>query len=192
MENIPALKKALRKNFSSLRKGLDSREAKRKSELAQAHILASHEWRHARAVALYAALPGEVETDLLLNAAWKSGKLLFLPKVLDAEKRLMRFFPCSGRSDLKKGAFGILEPPVSDSGTLFQPDFMLVPGLAFDRRGYRLGYGGGFYDTFLAAFIPAFPLAGFAFFLQIVNELPHDPWDVRMNAVCSEEELEWL
>ena len=65
---------------------------------------------------------------------------------------------------------------------------ILLPGLAFDRQGHRLGYGGGYYDRFFAQ-SSCLTLAGFCFSFQLCREVPADPWDVAMDAVCTDEEL---
>ena len=70
----------------------------------------------------------------------------------------------------------------------FRPDLAVVPGLAFDRRGRRLGFGGGYYDHYFAH-ASRLTLAGFCFSFQLCREVPADPWDVTMDAVCTDEEL---
>lgn len=75
----------------------------------------------------------------------------------------------------------------------FKPDLIIVPGVGFDMQGNRLGFGAGYYDRYLAH--PSMKdtvKIGFAYSFQILPELPADPWDVRMNALCSEKELIWL
>jgi 5-formyltetrahydrofolate cyclo-ligase len=100
----------------------------------------------------------------------------------------MTFHPVERESDLLPGRFGIPEPDGDDGGqgeaVFFE--LVVVPGMAFDRDGYRLGRGGGYYDRFLSA--ARFRAAvGLAFAWQLLPELPRDPWDVPVGAVATEE-----
>jgi 5-formyltetrahydrofolate cyclo-ligase len=106
----------------------------------------------------------------------------------------MSFAPCADPAKLRSGAFGILEPPVPEAGLgegLEEvPDFLLVPGLAFDYGGFRLGQGGGFYDRLLSD--PAWGnlfCTGFAYAFQIMERVPRAPWDRPVRALCTENGL---
>lgn len=112
--------------------------------------------------------------------------------------------PCACAADLKPGRYGIAEPdpircPAIDmdaapgSASSFAPDIAVIPGVAFDRQGNRLGHGAGYYDRFLAH--PAMArtaLVGLAYAFQIVPALPVAPWDRPVHALCTEEGLTWL
>lgn len=113
---------------------------------------------------------------------------------------VMCLAPCAGAADLRPGPYGIAEPDPArcpaidlDAEPGFALDLAVIPGVAFDRRGNRLGHGAGYYDRFLAH--PALSrtaLAGLAYSFQIVAELPAAPWDCPVHALCSEEGLTWL
>ncbi|WP_353119111.1 5-formyltetrahydrofolate cyclo-ligase [Nitratidesulfovibrio sp.] len=112
--------------------------------------------------------------------------------------------PCACAADLKPGRYGIAEPdptrcPAIDMNaepghaSAFAPDLAIIPGVAFDRQGNRLGHGAGYYDRFLAH--PAMArtaLVGLAYAFQIVPALPVAPWDRPVHALCTEEGLTWL
>uniref|UniRef100_B8DIG1 5-formyltetrahydrofolate cyclo-ligase n=1 Tax=Nitratidesulfovibrio vulgaris (strain DSM 19637 / Miyazaki F) TaxID=883 RepID=B8DIG1_NITV9 len=108
--------------------------------------------------------------------------------------------PCACAADLKPGRYGIAEPdparcPAIDMDVApdFAPDLAVIPGVAFDRQGNRLGHGAGYYDRFLAH--PAMArtsLVGLAYAFQIVPALPVAPWDRPVHALCTEEGLTWL
>lgn len=95
---------------------------------------------------------------------------------------------CSGGADLVRSRFGVLEPvgPGVDPAEI---DVVCVPGLAFDRRGYRVGYGKGFYDRFLPLLRPDTVVIGVCFDVQLVNEVPHDHFDVPVPRVVTESGL---
>jgi 5-formyltetrahydrofolate cyclo-ligase len=168
---------------------------------AQRHILQADVWRGAKIVALYMALPDEVDTALLWHMARLEGRQVWLPRCLEREgEREMEFALCPGPHMLRPGAFGIPEPDgalcpaVPDD---MAPDLLILPGLAFDRRGFRLGRGGGHYDRFLAA--PARKrlwsgtcLLGLTATALVLAQLPVDAWDVPVRALATEEGILWL
>ena len=134
----------------------------------------------ARIVLLYSALPDEVPTLPLLNRLTTEGKTVLLPRVVsDTDMELRRY---TGPNDLEPGAFGIMEP----TGELFTDydliDVAVVPGMAFDREGHRLGRGKGYYDRFLAL-LPHIYKIGICFPFQLVDKVPADAHDMLMDEV---------
>ncbi len=138
-------------------------------------------WRAATQVAGYQAIRGELPATSALYDAHMRGVHLVFPRV-DGEE--LRFHRWDG-SPLVPGPFGIREPsatlPVVSPSEL---DVILVPGVAFDRAGNRLGYGGGYYDRVLAQ--PRGLAIGVAWSFQIVDALPVDPWDQPVDAILTE------
>jgi 5-formyltetrahydrofolate cyclo-ligase len=120
-----------------------------------------------------------VRTDLLISEAKKLGKTVALPRV---EGESISFYQHSDNDHLVKGRFGIMEPlpQVGIKGI----DLLVVPGIAFDRRGYRLGYGKGYYDKFLSK-NPTISI-GLAYSIQIVQIIPHGSHDRRMDLIATE------
>ncbi|MDR2892960.1 MAG: 5-formyltetrahydrofolate cyclo-ligase [Deltaproteobacteria bacterium] len=210
MADVLADEKAkLRGLIAAKRRALTPEEAARRSVLAQERLLASPLWKQASSLALYVAAKGEISTDLLLREAWAQGKSVFLPKVEtrpgpDSPGR-MSFALCSGLDELRPGAFNILEPiaePCASGLDLsanwlgpnrqyaWPPALFVLPGLAFDRRGRRLGWGGGYYDSFLADRAGCgIKFIGLAYAFQLLEDIPAQEWDVSVNAVCTDEEL---
>ena len=134
----------------------------------------------AHTVLLYSALPDEVPTLPLLNRLSTEGKTVLLPRVVsDTDMELRRY---TGPNDLEQGAFGIMEP----TGELFTDydniDVAVVPGMAFDREGHRLGRGKGYYDRFLAQ-LPHTYKIGICFPFQLVDHVPADAHDILMDEV---------
>ena len=134
----------------------------------------------AHTVLLYSALPDEVPTLPLLNRLTAEGKTVLLPRVVsDTDMELRRY---TGPHDLEPGAFGIMEP----TGELFTDydhiDVAVVPGMAFDREGHRLGRGKGYYDRFLAR-LPHIYKIGVCFPFQLVDQVPTDAHDILMDEV---------
>ena len=137
---------------------------------------------NAAVVMAYYSLPDEVCTRQLLDELVDDGKIVLLPKVLDDETMELHRYQSS--ADLREGAFHIMEP-VGEAFTDFEKiDIVLVPGMAFDAAGHRLGRGRGYYDRFLMAH-PHFWKVGVCFPFQRVPEVPKELHDVCMNEVCS-------
>lgn len=157
---------------------------------AQAKLLASEVWQNSRTPALYFALPKEMPTRLLLESAWITGKTPLLPRILSLKEKRMAFFSCAGYADLERGTMGIMQPV---AGMEMEPDLFITPGLAFSITGERLGYGGGFYDSYFTRNCHnASARVGFCFYWQIVRALPAEEWDCPVNALCSEKGFRWL
>ena len=151
-----------------------------------ARVEALEVFARARRIALYAALPDEVPTRLLFEAVRRHGKSALFPR--QAGDRL-EFAPVERWEELRPGRYGVLEPPPGAAGDA-RADLVLVPGVAFDRRGHRLGRGGGAYDrTFAAEVGEDVVLIGVAYELQLVDEVPHGPGDRRLHAVVTERAL---
>ena len=136
---------------------------------------------HAHTLLLYSALPDEVPTQVLIDELVAQDKTVLLPRVVnDTDMELRRY---SGPADLQQGAFGILEP----TGELFTNydtiDVAIIPGMAFDAKGHRLGRGKGYYDRFLTKLSPKTYKIGLCFSWQIVDYVPTDEHDIPMDEV---------
>ena len=137
----------------------------------------------ARTLLLYSALPDEVQTQPLLNQLAAEGKTVLLPRVTSNTDMELRCY--TGAADLQKGAFGIMEPigeVFTDYATI---DVAVIPGMAFDPNGHRLGRGKGYYDRFLAR-IPHVHKIGLCFAWQLVDCVPTDVNDIMMDCVVSQ------
>lgn len=197
---VKARKRALRDEYKRLRAGLGP-EARAQADAAIARqVAASPAWRRAQLVLTYLSVGDEVDTRALVRRAWQEGKAVALPRVVP-HTRMMDWYLVEDLDRLETSPFGVLEPPADPAHLLSlggegfaAPLLALVPGLAFDRRGFRLGYGGGFYDTLLAR------LAGDALGLcraaQLVDSLGAlgalDPWDQAVPALATEEGVRYL
>jgi 5-formyltetrahydrofolate cyclo-ligase len=136
---------------------------------------------------LYAACDGEVDTTLIAADAIRRGKRLHYPKIDQAGRRL-RLGIVTDPSTLLTGTFGIPEPP---QGSLVEseeigPALICLPGVGFTRNGARLGRGGGYYDRLLAATGPQAVAAGLSYAFQLIDGLPEQDWDRRLDLVFTE------
>lgn len=192
-----AARQALRRDLRSLRRAIAPGERARAARRAQKRVLDLPVWQRASAVVLYVALDEEMDASLLLQRAWDTGKEVFLPRVRPGEHGVMDVVRCAGPGDLAPGAFNLLEPRPSLPGLQagdprFTPSLMVLPGVGFDRSGHRLGFGGGYYDRFLASAPSSLARLGLCFHCQLLPRLPAAPWDQRVACVCTEEETLWI
>lgn len=144
----------------------------------------SQDFRLAPVVVGYPGLRDEARIDPVLALAAEQGRAVYLPVVVDQELRFARWTPTAS---LVRSAQGVLEPD-SLGRTLAEvgPALVLVPGRAFDERGGRIGRGGGFYDRALHAPLPGVTVAGVAYGLQLVESVPAEPHDRRVDKLFTE------
>lgn len=172
------------------RKALTPDERRRLSLAAQNHVLGLPQWNDANVIALYAAMPEETDTGLLLTTAWEEEKTVLLPLCSPDVFGSMELVACPGPESLRAGPYGIVEPimdasPDRANAPVPIPDLVIVPGVAFDRLGFRLGMGGGYYDRILPGLAECM-LLGLAFSLQMTDRLPRDSWDTPVHGICTE------
>ena len=181
-------KDLLRKKLGAERKRQDTHMLAVHSLRIQNMVLERSVWKKAQSVALYCALPFEVQTEKLLLDAYAQQKKVYLPRV--EGKTQMRFYCVQKDDTCIRSSFGILEPKPNAENLLSDGslDLIIIPGLAFDRRGTRLGFGGGYYDRFLQSYPLSFRL-GLCFSFQLLLRVPHSPWDQDVSMLCTEKEF---
>jgi 5-formyltetrahydrofolate cyclo-ligase len=176
-------KLAIRKKMRGVRAALPASAIEARSSKVRERVLALTPLVEAKTVLLFASLEHEVATDPLLDALAQQGKRLVLPRVQADELVLHEV---SVDTPLEPGAFSVPEPPVEarvvEPGTV---DFALVPALAVDVRGFRIGYGGGYYDRLLPTLSGASTCA-VAFDFQLVAEVPEFPFDAPVDWVVTD------
>lgn len=189
-KSIDTEKKALREKLYALRAGVDAEAGKLASRAILDHLRGLPLFTKAKGVHCFIALPGEVDTAPIFALCQSLGKATFVPVQVPGEGRL-EMARWSPGDPLEEGPFGVMEPPpgARRRGAPGDLDLVLAPGLGFDRRGGRLGYGKGYYDGFLATlkasgFFP--PVIGLAFAVQILPSVPTGPRDVPLDGLLSE------
>ncbi len=148
-----------------------------------ARLSALDAWREASVIGLFAGRTDEMETTILWLDLHRDGKTFLYPKVEASVTNDLHFLMVESHSDLQPGAWNLHEPIGNEPRV---PDLVLVPGLAFDANGSRLGRGRGFYDRWLAAH-PTVVTVGVCFDFQIVPQIPMELHDRRMDFVVTEK-----
>lgn len=184
-------KKTLRRRYAKIRDAVTCREEK--SAAITERLLASDLLCDCKTVLLYLSFRSEPDTHALLRQLNERGICTAVPRT-DSKNHTMDAVGITDFADLKPGNYGILEPDPRGIASGRLPillknsiDLILLPGLAFDCRGYRLGYGGGYYDRYLCGYRGK--SAALAFSDCVTEKLPHDSHDMRIGAIVCENAL---
>lgn len=172
-------KMQLRSHIRQLKRSMTPEEIAHRSDKLCHMVLTSDVYRNARTIYGYLPFNQEVRTLPLLQQALSDGKQLALPKCFGRE---MRFIQMTDLSRIRISSFGAPEPledfPIAEDPAAL----VLVPGLAFDASGHRMGYGGGFYDRFLSK-EPTHPTIALCFDFQILPHLETEPHDISVDTI---------
>ena len=190
-------KQLLRAEFTAIRDKLSPQERAAAETVLYERLFAMTAWEQAPVVCGYASVKGEPDTAPILARAASEGKCLALPVTVTGAREGRMIFRAvkGGHSPLIPARFGIPEPdescpaltPADLAGAL-----ILVPGLAFDRRGFRVGYGGGYYDRFLESLRTAgvpHVTAGLCFAACRAEALPREPHDIPVDVIIDERRM---
>jgi 5-formyltetrahydrofolate cyclo-ligase len=175
-------KETIRKEVLSKRKSLDENSVKELSSKVINSLAKVLRKVKPSSVMLYYPIKGEVNLLPLAEELLRQGVEVSFPKVVGDEIVPLKV---SSLKELSPGAFSVPEPPFSEE-RLSEPQVVVVPGVAFDRRCYRIGYGGGFYDRFLAK-NPDKTKIGVCFHFQLFKELPVEPHDQPVDLVITDK-----
>ncbi len=193
-------KEKVRKKAVETRDSIDEESRQQKSEEIAKKILEADWFKEADIVLSYHAFRSEVEVDALNRAVLTQGKKLYLPKTYVKEKQI-RFFEITDLSKLKRGYQKIWEPTGEEPEFSFEmvkeeqkKVLMIMPGTAYDARGYRMGYGGGYYDRYLNAHEAEWKMIDFmtvfaAFSEQKMILIPGERCDVKPDVIVTEKEI---
>lgn len=165
----------------------------------QNHIINHELFKSSKTICTYAPTKSEINVNDIARTAWewkKQRKIVLFPRCSKTEKGIMQFYQCDNFSDLEQGAYDISEPkascPLIDENMLNSPDtLILVPALAYSPEGYRIGYGQGFYDRFLAK-IPLAASIGITLSPLISEDIIIEPWDKAVGYLATEKGLQKL
>lgn len=145
-------------------------------------------WKNAKLIGITLSINREVETRVVIERAWEMNKWVAVPKTNPSSRELV-FYKIDSFEQLEKGYAGIMEPKLEKTLEVKNDeiDLLFVPGLAFDRRGYRIGYGGGYFDRYLTHFHNE--TISLAFDCQIVKEIQRNDYDKPVNCIITENEV---
>ena len=196
-DEITEKKRALRRTIAERRKQYPQEELADLSAQITERILALEAYQKARTVFLYMELPGEVQMRALIEQCLRDRKKAAVPKVFRGSGRMhspdgeastpgMRLYEIRDFDHLVRGAMNILEPDPAVCACLDEEEdaLMIMPGVAFDTKRHRIGYGGGFYDRYLQEH-KKHPTAAAAFDFQLFDEVPYESTDICPNCLVT-------
>ena len=159
------------------------------SKTLQDHLNGLINFKNYKIIASFISFKSEISTQFLNEFLLNNGKILCLP-VIKNNSETLNFIEYNLKTKLVSGKFGIMQP--SDLSKEFLPEIILTPCLAFDQSGFRLGYGGGYYDktfSYLKKIKHKFISIAVAFDDQKIDELVHDKYDQKINYILTEKKL---
>jgi len=183
------IKKELRKSALLIRSGFSAQQVADASDQIMNKLL-KHPWyRQCSTLFIYVSMDNEVFTHKLIQKAIDDGKRVCVPRVIPGKH--MEAVPILNmHSDLAKGFFNVLEPVAGlPSVSPVEVDLVVVPGLLFDREGYRIGYGGGYYDKYLTSIAQHCHTVGLIFQALLIEKLPREAHDEKVMLVITENEM---
>lgn len=186
--DIRPVKDKLRKASKQYRQSLSKSEKQRLDRKIENKFLNMWQYRDARLILIYVSTEIEIDTKYIIETALKDGKKVAVPKCIDGTRN-MDFYIIDGFSCLESGAFGVLEPIPEKCEKLedFSGGVCVVPALMFDEFGYRLGFGKGYYDRFLANF--SGQTLGMCYNACVKESLPHGKYDRRVEKLVTQSKI---
>ncbi len=162
---------------------MERKEIISKSRKIAEYLCSIDDFKKSKVVALYSPVKNEVETEFIFEYAKKSGKQILYPRV---EDNSIVFSQVNDLQELMPGKFGIPEPPrTARSVSPENIEFFIIPGVAFDTNGFRLGYGYGYYDSVICKVTGV--LTGLAYEFQVVDNIFPEDRDLRVNMIITEK-----
>lgn len=185
--DIREYKKNLRTLCKQKRKNMSPEEKAKRDNGIFERIISSGAYKNAEIILTYVSTAIEVDTVRLINTALSDNKRVAVPRCVDGTRE-MDFYFISSLDDLEKHTFGVLEPipEKCEKAYGFENALCIIPGLAFDMAGYRLGYGGGYYDRFLSAH-PRLVKMGICYCSCTVNSLVHGRFDICSDMLVTDK-----
>lgn len=186
-------KKALRKEILTKRKNIDTAEKEEMDKKILDRFFESKYYKEAKKIFIYISYDSEIDTIKIIDKAFKDGKRIYVPRT-EFESRLMDAVEITSFDNLIKSSYGILEPSINTP--YINPnelDLIVVPGVAFDKKGGRMGYGAGFYDRYFKKInknnIEKITKLALAYDFQVLEEVPMSAQDVPVDYIITEKEF---
>ncbi len=184
-------KEEIRRDILKKRYSLSKNDIRNKSQQVFLHLAETVEYINSQNIMFYVATRSEAQTEEMIKMSIKMGKNVFVPIILPECLNLAPSKIFDFDIELEKGKKGILEPK-KEYYRLFPPeniDLIIIPGVAFDLNGNRIGRGFGYYDNFLKKVCSSAKIVALAFEMQIVKEIPNDKNDIPVHGIITEKRI---
>ena len=183
------MKSELRKSILANRNNQSKQEIKEKSSLIKKRLFQIEEYQHAHTVLFYVSFGSEVDTHEMITQSINQRKQVIIPKT-DTKNNNLFLYEYTSIHDLRPGTYGVLEPysNLSNCISCNEVELVIVPGVVFDVKGNRIGYGKGYYDSLLST-MKLIKKIGLAFELQIIDEIPAEKHDIKLDSIITEQRI---
>lgn len=188
MRDIREIKRRLREEIKQWRAALPADKKQRMDAEIARRLMQTRQFQQAGTMLIYVATSIEVETRPIIEAAWELGKRVAVPYCIDGTREMM-FYQITDFSQLERRTFGVWEPVPQRCALMedFSDSICVVPALAYDLEGYRLGYGAGYYDRFLSRY-PGYKI-GIVYSGCVKSRLTHGRYDLPVDLLITEKRL---
>ncbi|MCR2845291.1 5-formyltetrahydrofolate cyclo-ligase [Heyndrickxia coagulans] len=178
-------KAEIRREMIGWLKRLDFSEKQAIEEKLQQILFSSGLWKNAGTVGVTVSQHFEWDTKRIIETGWAQGKTICVPKCVPKEKELV-FYRLDDFAQLEKSFFNLLEPKPEETAKIEKQaiDLLIVPGLVFDKKGFRIGFGGGYYDRFLAGFPNQ--TVSLVHSYQLKEHVPSESYDIPVRQIVTE------
>ena len=184
--NILEEKKELRKKILKIRKEMDINKKRKFDNIIHNKFLKSKFYSQCGNIFVYISYDSEIDTKTIIRKALEDGKNIYVPRT-NYNTKLMEAVKISSLENLIEDKYGILQPTESRLAVeLEEIDLIIMPGVAFDNNGGRMGYGGGFYDRYMSKCSKNIQKISLAYDFQILDDVPMDSHDTRVNFIITE------
>ena len=180
-------KKLLRKTMIEKRDAVDILDRQKADKEIKNTLINEEFYYMSKNIFIYVGFGSEINTSIYIKKFLDDGKKIYVPKIKKAS-RIMEAVEINGLEDLMENRFGILEPGDENQGVKKEIlDLIILPGVAFDEKGGRLGYGGGYYDTFLQDTLSGITKVALAYDFQIIDLIPLEDHDMKADYIITEK-----
>lgn len=182
-------KRQIRKDMKEKLKAIPEDVFKMWSSDIAANLINTDDWKQADTIAITISRGTEVDTKAIIEKGWEEGKVIVVPKC-EPKLKDMTFRVLESFDQLEVVYYGLLEPKENETKAVSSSEInlILVPGLAYNQKGYRIGFGGGYYDRFLSKYDGRTAALAFQE-VQLVEELPIEEYDIPVNMIITNEQV---
>lgn len=183
-------KKIIRKEITKLRNGLKLEDKKILDKKIFNFLIRSDFYKKSKRIFIYVSYKNEVDTKEIIDYSLKNDKMIYVPKI-NVEDKTMKAVRIHSLNELSVNKYGILEPNIVDKDCI-DLDLIVLPGIAFDKVGNRIGYGGGYYDKYLAALEYKVDKVALAYGFQVIDNIEVEEHDIKVDYVITNNEIIYI
>lgn len=185
-------KSIIRKDILSLRNKLKKEEKNKSDEIIFDLLVKSSMYKKANKIYIYISYNNEVDTNRIIKYSLNNNKIIYVPKI-NLQNKTMKAVRIHNFSELIVNKYGILEPSIVDKNNIgLDFDLIIMPGVAFDKDGNRIGYGGGYYDKYISHLSKDINKVALAYSFQLVNNIEAEEHDIKVNYIITDKKIIYI